>query len=217
MPLTAVLNLDMDFFTSPPYFGRFYGETKATSFSTFHATSKLWIDSKDFLNKMDFKHRIRGATMRNDNQSYLYIKSMIDQNVLVPNNFTIVNFDSHHDCYIHWDENWYRSVEGKFHGYDNMVAPFINKWVSEIIWVTPDYMTDDMFREQFKYMSVNYINNDVIVNISDSLRIRIKRLKWSDYQSTFFDYKYFCLIMNPEMSKSNPKMISDISKYVSEF
>ncbi len=215
--LQAVLNLDMDFFTNPPYFGRFYGKTNAESYSTFHATSSLWLSTEDFIKKTNLTHRIRGAKMRNDNQSFLYIKKMIDEKVLEPKKFTIVNFDSHHDAYVHWDEHWYRSVDGAFHNYDNMIAPFIHDWVDEIIWITPDYMTDDMFKLQFSNMNTTTSGDVTIIHISSHLKIRIRRIKWSDYNPDSFNWKYMNLITNPEMSKANPKMIEEISQFVSVF
>ena len=156
--------------------------------------------------------------MRDDNQSFLYIKNLIDAKVLEPKKFTIVNFDSHHDAYVHWEENWFRSVDGRFHNYDNMIAPFIQDWVTEIFWVYPDYFTDDMLKSHFRNMNVTYtMQSSVIVNISPTFKITIKPIKWSNYNPDFFNWKYFNLIINPEMSKATSKMIEDIAKYVSVF
>lgn len=213
----AILNLDMDFFTSPPYFGRFYGKPEAVSYSSFHATSSIWLDPKDFVAKLGLGHRIRGQKMREDNQSFLYIQSMLTAKVVEPKKFTIVNFDSHHDCFIHWDEHWFRSMEGALHNYDNMVAPFLHDWVDEIVWVTPGYMTDDMYREQFRDMNVTFQDDVAIIHISQSLKARVRRVRWSDYNKESFKWRYFNLIINPEMSKATPQMIESLSAFVSVF
>ena len=212
--LDAILNLDMDFFMSPPYFGRFYGSSEPTSFSSYYSTCQAWTTPEAFIKKLDLKHRIHGETMRDDNQSYYYIKTLIDKGEVEPHKFTIVNFDAHHDMYIHWDENWFRSTSGSAHNYDNMVMPFIREWIDEIIWVVPDCVD---IKSQFDNMKVDFSDNQAIIHLSPHTQLCLKIVKFSDFNAELYNWKYFCLIQNPELSKATPESIAALSKYISRY
>lgn len=212
----AILNLDADFFITPPYYGRFYRDPEAVSYSSYHSISSFWLQPEDFIKKLSLTNRIRGATMKEDNQSYLYIKNMVDKKIVEPNKFTIVNFDAHHDAYVHWDEHWFRSVEGTFHNYDNMIAPFYRNWVAEIVWVTPSYLNKEDIKKQFKNMKVDLTDTSAIIHISPYTKVCLKIVSWDNFIADF-DWKYFCFITNPDMSKITPEMITYINKYIARY
>jgi hypothetical protein len=213
--MDCVYCIDLDFFTQPFFHGEYYIERDSFSRSDFFATAKQWIMPETFVERLKLVPT-RGCTVKDDNQPFFYWKQMIAEGYLTPKKFTIVNFDAHHDLYLKYNHDYYKSL-GIYNNYDNMMAPFVHDWVDEIIWVTPDYYTGDTIRQHFSMMNVNINREYVTIHVSQDYDIKIKVLRWAQFVPADYTPRYLSMILNSSMGVSDSRLVQTISKYVWQF
>ena len=199
----AVLVLDMDFFTKPVFIGNFYEKKEVANLLDFKGAAKTWMTLDDFLYKMHFQYKIRGASVGKDHETLYYLQRMIDLGQIRPKEFELILLDAHHDSYIYHDKKRYDNLPiTEFRDWDWLLGTFKFGWVKEVTWVYPDYLDN---RDPFRLEAFSKIH------------AKINPVKWSGFQPSKYEWKYFSLVLNKDMAVYNDKMLQGILQHIQVF
>jgi hypothetical protein len=199
----AVLVLDMDFFTRPVYIGSFYEKREYLNPLDFKGTAKNWMTLDDFLYKMNFLYKIRGASVGRDQETIYYLQRMIDVHHIQPKKFELILMDAHHDSYMWNDKSHYDHCPiTEFRDWDWALGTFRFGWVDHITWVYPDYLEK---QEPFHPAAFSKIHT------------RITPVKWADFKPNEYEWKYLSLVLNKDMAAYDDKMLQGILKHIQVF
>jgi hypothetical protein len=210
--MDAILNLNLDFFIQPYYIGNHFIEDEWISITDFQAKSRSWLDSHVFFSRLKIKEKLRGCNVRDESQVIFHWTKMVEEKVLTPKQFTIINFSAHHDLYIKHEEEYYYTLNMKYHDSDSMLFPYIQEWLKVTIWVVPDYFTDEDIKNHFKYLSVKEKDGIYEIKLSRDYSIYLKVLHFRKFINEY-NFKYFSLILNPKFVKQN-LILEDLTKHM---
>lgn len=214
--IDTILSVDLDFLTQPYYQGNHYVEHDWKSYSDFMATAKQWITPEEILHQLGLKEKIRGDSVASDKQVLFSWEKTVSKSI-VQSPCRILTFDAHLDMYAVNDEGDYYDYFslGNFSDYDSNLAPFKYGWIDRIDWIIPDYFTLEDIERQFTFIKPIYKDGDLYeLYVSDNFRVWVKIIKYSNLIMEEYDIKYFTLVLNQQMCKTNDDMIQKFSNFI---
>ena len=214
--MDTILNVDLDFLTEPCYVGDHYVVKEWRSYSDFKASAKNWISAKDILEKVGIKDRIKGGSTQSDKQVlFSWENARVSNRVEFP--CRILNFDAHLDMYaVNADGTYYDDFSlGHFYDYDCLIAPFLYGWCDRIDWIYPDYFTIEDLERQFAFIKpIDFTDGVYTLYASDLFEVKVKPIKYSEFNLSEYDIKYFTTVLNAGMCVHDDEMLKEFSKFM---
>ncbi len=214
--MDTILNIDLDFMTQPYYVGDHYVVQEWESYSDFKSVAKNWITPSEILEKVGIKEKIKGEFVQSDKQALFSWEGVrVSNRVEFP--CRILNFDAHMDMYAtNADGEYYDDFSlGSFYDYDCLIAPFLYGWCDRIDWIYPDYFNIEDLERQFNFIKpVDFKDGVYTLYVSELFEVKVKPIKYSDFDLSEYNIKYFTAVLNTEMSTYNDDILKEFKKFM---
>ncbi len=202
----ALLNIDISITNKPELIGNRYVTQDFVSSSDVKTNLNKYMDIEEIIKKLNFKNRYVGQMTNTTNQVLPFYQRLIDKSILKPNKFSFVSIGAHHNLYSY---DGYSEFETKkeihnYEAYQAFVYLFLKKYIDKMIWVHPDYYTEEDVDKHFKCMDFVKRNGYHIVSINQGLRFVVKPIKWSLFLPSKYNWKNISLIANKLTTNFKP-------------
>lgn len=217
--MKGVINLDLDWFNQPYYTGSGWVEKEWKSWSDFQAKAKTWITIEEFLEKTHIPERIRGNSGSQDHQT-LYSFNKIKDEGWIDEETTLYYFDAHHDCFSYFPKEYYSSHSySHFKPYEALAAIHYYGVFQDIIWIVPDYFTDEDLNRQISWREdgIKREGHKIIFDFfkKEPLVLETKKIGEIDFSS--IEWKYMNIVMNEHLAKVPQSYFDELNKRISRW
>ena len=220
--MDAVLNIDLDFFTTPPYFGSGFGEKDFRSFSNYQPKTTNWLSVEDFLKKLNLKQIVRGCSVLETKQLVFYWQKLIDEKYLIPGEFAYVNASAHCNTYCFVPKGYYDYlVPSRYNAFDANIYLFRNEWPSKFEWITPDDFSGEILAQHFvnQRMRSSPKGNIIKLDISKYFDVEMHYSRWRETDLSEYNWKYISIVMSPTIcnTETHSQYLQQLMKNISDY
>lgn len=206
--MKALLHLDMGFFSTPWFYGNYYGKQDYISETDHRAKVKKWLSIEDWLEKMNIEDRYRGALFAESKQALLYWINYFNRHPDEKGKITLIHMSAHHNAYNYVSADYYLDKElSRFKSFEYIIGAMREKLFSKVVWITPDYFTQDDLNKQFDdcvhaVYGRNYYKMDFFTEGRDKSKdftFNINIAPWDNFNS-IYDIGYFTVALNKNIT-----------------
>lgn len=210
--MKALLHLDMGFFYTPWFYGNYYGKQDYVSETDHRSKVKNWLHVEDWLKKMNIEERYKGSLFAESRQTLLYWNNYFTKYPEDKGKITLLHMSPHHNAYNYVSADYYLDKElSRFKNFEYIIGAMREGMFSKVVWVTPDYFTQEDFNSQFDNCAYatygrNYYKMDFLTEGRDKKKdftFNINLNKWDDLKIENYDIGYFTVALNKNITMVN--------------
>lgn len=193
--MKAIINLDTNFFSHPGFEGN--GMVVKDFNQTANKKRSKWIEVEDFLEKLPFKRRKGSFGKKTTSLLYQFEKTDFSD-------VDFIHFGMHNHVYSFesWSEFNYKTSPQQYNEYNSFLYFFKKKQLKKMIWVYPDYYTNEELMKHFENTYFELSRKNFKISFDD-FEANIFATRFKDIDLSEYDVKHFSIILN------QPNLLSD--------